>query len=42
MQIKVTPGLKWVPCYDDLVCMNLQVPLDYEDPSAGTTHVSFI
>jgi pimeloyl-ACP methyl ester carboxylesterase len=42
MQIKVTPDLKWVPCYDDFVCTKLQVPLDYEDPSAGTTHVSFI
>ncbi|KAH7383759.1 TAP-like protein-domain-containing protein [Pyrenochaeta sp. MPI-SDFR-AT-0127] len=34
--------LHWVPCYDKYRCANLEVPLDYADPDAGTTVVAFI
>lgn len=34
--------LKWVPCYNEFQCANLEVPLDYENPSLGTTVVAWI
>lgn len=34
--------LKWVPCYDVYQCANLEVPLDYENPSLGSTVVPWI
>jgi pimeloyl-ACP methyl ester carboxylesterase len=34
--------LKWVPCYDRFKCANLEVPLDYDDPSVGSTVVAWI
>ncbi|KAF2260807.1 hypothetical protein CC78DRAFT_609764 [Lojkania enalia] len=37
------PDLVWTPCWEDrFTCANLEVPLDYEDESAGTTNVAFI
>ncbi|KAF2751435.1 hypothetical protein M011DRAFT_455438 [Sporormia fimetaria CBS 119925] len=40
--IPVTKDIKWVPCFGDLLCTNLEVPLDYKDASAGTTTIAFI
>ncbi|KAF2710060.1 hypothetical protein K504DRAFT_466490 [Pleomassaria siparia CBS 279.74] len=34
--------LSWTPCWDKYLCSNLEVPLDYEDTTAGTTNVAFI
>ncbi|KAF2736287.1 alpha/beta-hydrolase [Polyplosphaeria fusca] len=43
-QLKPSPNLEWTPCYGNksLTCTRLQVPLDYEDQSVGTTDVAFI
>jgi pimeloyl-ACP methyl ester carboxylesterase len=42
VDVPTSAELKWVPCYDRFKCANLEVPLDYEDPSAGTTVVAWI
>ena len=34
--------LKWQPCFENFTCTRLQVPLDYADPSVGTTAINFI
>ena len=34
--------LSWVPCYDKFQCANLEVPLDYAEPSAGTIVVAWV
>ncbi|CAI6332476.1 unnamed protein product [Periconia digitata] len=34
--------LLWTPCYDNFTCARLEVPLDYEDESAGTTTIAFM
>lgn len=34
--------LQWVPCYKRFECANLEVPLDYEQPSLGSTVVPWI
>ncbi|KAJ1328276.1 alpha/beta hydrolase [Microdochium nivale] len=40
--ISSSPDLAWMPCFDDFKCTKLQVPLDYANPSLGTTDVAFI
>ncbi|KAI1394350.1 Alpha/Beta hydrolase protein [Hypoxylon trugodes] len=40
--IPTSPDLQWVPCFDDFTCANLEVPIDYEDPTLGTTSIAFI
>lgn len=40
--IPVTKDLSWTPCYGNYTCVNLEVPLDYEDLAAGTTNIAFI
>jgi pimeloyl-ACP methyl ester carboxylesterase len=40
--IPPSPDLKWTPCYGNFTCVNLEVPLDYENPTIGTTNVAFI
>jgi pimeloyl-ACP methyl ester carboxylesterase len=42
MDIPPSAELKWTPCYERFQCANLEVPLDYENPSAGTTVVAWI
>lgn len=42
LQVPVSAALDWVPCYDKFYCANLEVPLDYDNLSVGTTHVAFI
>ncbi|EAT86810.1 hypothetical protein HBH56_152190 [Parastagonospora nodorum] len=34
--------LQWLPCYKRFECANLEVPLDYEQPSLGPTVVPWI
>ncbi|KAL2840891.1 TAP-like protein-domain-containing protein [Aspergillus pseudoustus] len=40
----ITPSsdLQWTPCFQNYTCARLQVPLDYGDPSRGTTAIAFI
>jgi hypothetical protein len=41
--IKPSPELSWVDCYTEKwQCAYLTVPLDYADPSVGTTDIAFI
>ncbi|KAF2263085.1 alpha/beta-hydrolase [Lojkania enalia] len=40
--IPVSSSLNWVPCFNNFTCANLEVPLDYDDPSIGTTNVAFL
>ncbi|KAL7916822.1 alpha/beta-hydrolase [Trichoderma velutinum] len=35
-------NLTWTPCFDDLACTRLEVPLDYSNRSLGTTSIAFI
>uniref|UniRef100_A0A8H7N2X3 AB hydrolase-1 domain-containing protein n=1 Tax=Bionectria ochroleuca TaxID=29856 RepID=A0A8H7N2X3_BIOOC len=37
-----TEKINWAPCFQDFLCTRLEVPLDYEDESVGTTKVAFI
>ncbi|CAI6333030.1 unnamed protein product [Periconia digitata] len=41
-EIPATSSLSWKPCYTDFTCANLQVPLDHEDASAGTTNIALL
>ncbi|KAF2675993.1 hypothetical protein K458DRAFT_380656 [Lentithecium fluviatile CBS 122367] len=40
----ITPSeqLAWQPCFGEFKCTSLTVPLDYANPSVGTTNVAFI
>ena len=40
--VPVTKDIHYVPCFENFTCTNIEVPLDYEDESAGTTHIAFI
>jgi pimeloyl-ACP methyl ester carboxylesterase len=41
--IPTSPDLQWTDCYGEShTCVNLEVPLDYSDPSAGSTNVAFL
>ncbi|KAI1333493.1 alpha/beta-hydrolase [Xylariaceae sp. FL0016] len=40
--LPISRSLQWTPCYDDFTCTRLEVPIDYSDPSTGTTNVAFI
>jgi pimeloyl-ACP methyl ester carboxylesterase len=42
MDIPSSTELQWTPCYKRFQCANLEVPLDYENPSVGTTIVAWI
>jgi pimeloyl-ACP methyl ester carboxylesterase len=42
MGIPSSTELQWTPCYERFQCANLEVPLDYENPSVGTTVVAWI
>ncbi|KAF2800948.1 alpha/beta-hydrolase [Melanomma pulvis-pyrius CBS 109.77] len=34
--------LIWTPCFDNFTCSRLTVPLDYSDPTIGTTSIAYI
>ncbi|PSN71882.1 hypothetical protein BS50DRAFT_237824 [Corynespora cassiicola Philippines] len=40
--VPTTQTIEWIPCFGNFTCTNLEVPLDYEDRSVGTTNVAFI
>ncbi|EKM51091.1 uncharacterized protein PHACADRAFT_212991 [Phanerochaete carnosa HHB-10118-sp] len=42
--LSLTPStnLSWVPCYIELQCARLTVPLQYSDPSAGQAQVALV
>ncbi|RDW76539.1 uncharacterized protein DSM5745_06531 [Aspergillus mulundensis] len=37
-----SPDLHWTPCFQNYTCARLEVPLDYGDPSRGTTAIAFL
>ncbi|KAG2417696.1 hypothetical protein HFD88_008915 [Aspergillus terreus] len=41
---EITPSssISWTPCFDQYTCAKLEVPIDYNDPSVGTTSLAFI
>ncbi|KAF1933182.1 alpha/beta-hydrolase [Didymella exigua CBS 183.55] len=41
--VAVTKNVQWVPCYGgNFTCLNLEVPLDYDDPALGSTNIAFV
>lgn len=40
--IPPSTDLKYVPCFDNFTCANIEVPLDYDNPDVGTTNVAFM
>lgn len=40
--ISPSSTLQWIPCYNRFHCANLEVPLDYDQPSLGSTVVAWI
>jgi len=41
--IAVTGDIQWVQCYgENFTCVNLEVPLDLDDPTVGSTNIAFI
>ncbi|RDW72365.1 uncharacterized protein DSM5745_07537 [Aspergillus mulundensis] len=41
-EITPSPHIQWTPCFQNFTCTRLQVPLDYGDPSRGTTAIAFL
>lgn len=41
-QVSPSANLQWTPCYENFTCASLEVPLDYTDPSIGTTNIAFL
>ena len=41
LEVPVSADLKYIPCFQNFSCAYLQVPLDYDDPSAGTANIAF-
>lgn len=42
-EIPLTKDIQWTPCFgQNFTCVNLEVPLDYEDDAAGTTNIAFL
>lgn len=40
--VKLSTELSWTPYWDNFTCTMLEVPLDYTDPSIGSTGIAFI
>lgn len=40
--VPLSADLKYVPCFQNYTCANLEVPLDYDHPDVGTTNIAFI
>jgi pimeloyl-ACP methyl ester carboxylesterase len=40
--ITASPSLIWTPCFANYTCSLLTVPLDYANPSIGTTNIAYI
>lgn len=41
--IAPTKDIQWQPCYGgEFLCLTLEVPLHYDDPTLGSTNVTFL
>jgi pimeloyl-ACP methyl ester carboxylesterase len=40
--VPITKDIKYIPCFDNYACTQLEVPLDYEDLDAGYTNIAFL
>ncbi|KAF2437232.1 hypothetical protein P171DRAFT_506519 [Karstenula rhodostoma CBS 690.94] len=40
--IPVTKDIRYIPCFDNYTCTQLEVPLDYDDLDAGFTNIAFL
>ncbi|KAF2865243.1 hypothetical protein BDV95DRAFT_612835 [Massariosphaeria phaeospora] len=40
--VPTTSTLAWTPCFQNFTCLNLAVPLDYTNATAGTTTIAFM
>lgn len=41
--ITTTKDIQWVPCYGgNFSCVSLEVPLDYDNSTVGTTNIAFV
>lgn len=40
--VPVTKDIQYVPCFENFTCTNIEVPLDYDNLTAGTTSIAFI
>jgi len=41
-QLTPSTSLNWTPCFENYTCTRLKVPLDYKNPSVGSTAIAFI
>lgn len=41
-QLAPSTALNWTSCFENYTCTKLEVPLDYENPSIGSTGIAFI
>lgn len=41
-KIPISKDLNYVPCFENFTCARLEVPLDYQDPEIGSTHVALM
>ncbi|KKK11807.1 hypothetical protein ARAM_002654 [Aspergillus rambellii] len=40
--ITPSPDLQWIPCFQNFTCARLEVPLDYGNPTRGSTAIAFM
>ncbi|PVH97937.1 hypothetical protein DM02DRAFT_630717 [Periconia macrospinosa] len=40
--LPLSKDLNYVPCFQNFTCTKLEVPLDYEDPAVGSTHIALM
>lgn len=41
-QLTPSSDINWTPCFENFTCTRLEVPLDYEDASAGTAAIAYV
>lgn len=40
--VPISSNLQYTPCFQNFTCANIEVPLDYDNPDAGTTNIAFL
>jgi pimeloyl-ACP methyl ester carboxylesterase len=40
--VPIAKDIRYIPCFENFTCANIEVPLDYENISAGSTKIAFI
>jgi pimeloyl-ACP methyl ester carboxylesterase len=40
--VPITKDIRYVPCFENFTCTNIEEPLDYDNLAAGTTNIAFI